>query len=256
MKIKLYKEGNKKNPAIVFLHGFPFDHRMWKFQVKLLKEKYYCITYNILGKLESSKRGEPTPFEFFVDDLFAIFEKEKLNHAIVCGLSMGGYVILRALERRPELFSKIILCDTRTEADLNEGKLKRVEAIQKINSSGLQKFLQGFAENTMSDFTKKTNPDLFKKAIKMTKARTEISTKSALLAIQGRTDTTSVLSKISVPTLVICGEYDSITPSESMEKMCATISGGKFVKVPNAGHIAPFENAKFTNEKILEFLDT
>ena len=71
----------------------------------------------------------------------------------------------------------------------------------------------------------------------------------------GRTDTTSVLSNISVPALVICGEYDALTPPESMEKLCAEIPNGEFVKVPNAGHLAPFENSKFVNETILEFLN-
>lgn len=255
MKIKIYTEGNKNNPPILFLHGFPFDHRMWKPQIKFLKNDFYCISYNILGNLEKSKKFRPMPFEFFVDDFFSIVEKLKLGKLIVCGLSMGGYIILRAVERKPEIFSKIILCDTRTEADSNETKLKRVEGIRKIDSLGLDKFIKDFADNTMSDFTKKANPDIYKKAIKITKDRTEISTKSALLAVQGRTDTNSVLSQISVPTLVICGEYDTITPLASMEELCAKIPNGEFVKVPNVGHLAPFENTKFVNEQILEFLN-
>lgn len=255
MKIKLYKEGNKKNPPILFLHGFPFDHRMWKGQIEFLKDHFYCLSYNILGKLENSKQVKPVPFEFFVDDLFSILEKEKLGKLTVCGLSLGGYILLRALERKPGLFSKVILCDTKTEADSNEGKLKRVEGFNKINSSGIQKYIKEFADNTMSEFTKKANPDIYKKALKITKDRTELSTKSILLAVMGRTDTTSVLSKISVPTLVICGEYDALTPPESMEKLCFEIPNGKFVKVPTAGHLAPFENSKFVNQKILEFLN-
>ena len=87
---------------------------------------------------------------------------------------MGGYIILRALERNMDIFSKIILCDTRTEADTNETKLKRVEGIKKIDSVGIKKFLKDFADNTMSDFTKKTNPELYKKALKITKDRTAI----------------------------------------------------------------------------------
>ncbi|MBK8397208.1 MAG: alpha/beta hydrolase [Leptospiraceae bacterium] len=255
MKIKIYTEGNKNNPPILFLHGFPFDHRMWKSQIDFLKKDYYCISYNILGNLEKSKKYIPTPFEFFVDDFFYVVEKIKLGKLIVCGLSMGGYIILRALERNMDIFSKIILCDTRTEADTNETKLKRVEGIKKIDSVGIKKFLKDFADNTMSDFTKKTNPELYKKALKITKDRTAISTKSALIAVQGRTDTTSVLRTISIPSLILCGEYDSITPISSMEYLCSQIPTGEFVKIPNAGHLAPFENPKTANEKILEFLN-
>jgi 3-oxoadipate enol-lactonase len=255
MKQKLYKDGNKKNPAILFLHGFPFDHRMWKSQIEFLKNDFYCLSYDILEKWEKSKKTEPTPFEFLVDDLFSIFEREKLGKLVVCGLSMGGYIILRALERKPELFSKIILCDTRTEEDSNEAKLKRVAGIQNINENGVDKFLKEFATNTLSELTIKAYPKLYKKALKITKDRTENSVKSFLLAMQGRTDTTSVLNQISVPTLVLCGEFDTITPPESMEKLSSQIPSSEFVKVPEAGHMAPFENPKFVNEKILEFLN-
>ncbi len=255
MKIKLYKDGNKKNPTILFLHGFPFDHRMWNSQIEFLKNKFYCLSYDILEKWEASKKAEPIPFEFLVDDLFYILEKEKLDKLVVCGLSLGGYIILRALERKPEVFSKIILCDTKTEADSNEAKLKRVAGIRNINENGVQKFLKEFATNTLCELTIKANPKLYKNALKIAKDRKETSTKSILLAIQGRTDTTSVLNKISVPALVICGEYDTLTPPESMEKLCAEIPSGEFVKVPEAGHMAPFENPKFVNEKILEFLN-
>lgn len=254
MKIKLYKDGNKKNPPILFLHGFPFDHKMWKSQIDFLKKNYYCLSYDILEKWEKAKHPESNPFEFLVDDLFSILEKEKLTSLTLCGLSMGGYIILRALERKPELFTKIILCDTRTEADSNEAKLKRVAGIKSINENGVQKFLKEFATNTLSELTIKANPKLYKKALKIASARKTTSTKSILLAIQGRTDTTSVLNKISVPTLVICGEYDALTPPESMEKLSSQIPKGEFIKVPDAGHMAPFENPKFVNEKILEFL--
>lgn len=255
MKIKLYKNGNKKNPAILFLHGFPFDHRMWKSQVTFLKKNFYCLSYDILEKWEKAKRPEPMPFEFLVDDLFSILEKERLTDITLCGLSLGGYIILRALERKPEIFSKIILCDTKSEADSNEAKLKRVAGIQSINENGVQTFLKEFATNTLSEITIKAKPKLYKKALKIASARKANSTKSILVAIQGRTDTTSVLPKISVPTLVICGEYDALTPPESMQKLSSQIPQGQFIQVPEAGHLAPFENPKFVNEKILEFLN-
>lgn len=253
--MKLYKDGNKKKQPILFLHGFPLDHRMWKSQVEFLKDNFYCITYDILERIEKSKKPQLYPFEFFVDDLFRILEKENLQKPIVCGLSMGGYIILRALERNSNLFSKIVLCDTRTEADTNEAKLKRVEGFRKIEKDGIKKFINEFVGNTLSDFTKKANPAIHKNALKIAKDRTANSTKSALLAIQGRTDTTSVLNKIVVPTLVVCGEYDTLTPADYMEKLSAQITNAEFVKVPNAGHLAPFENPDFTNKKILEFLN-
>ncbi len=255
MSLKTYKDGNKQNPTIIFLHGFPLDHRMWKSQIEFLKDKYYCISYDILQKLEKSKNPEPIPFEFLVDDFLNLLEKKKIQKPIVCGLSMGGYILLRAIEKKPDAFSKLILCNTKTEADTNEGKLKRVDGIRKINSEGLKDFIKEFTTNALCEFTCKANPEIYKSALKIAKDRTPNATKAILLAMQGRTDTTHVLKTISIPTLVIGGEYDSLTPPESMEKLANQIPNSSFVKIPDAGHFAPFENPKFTNQKILEFLE-
>lgn len=256
MKLKIYKEGDKQNPTIIFLHGFPLDHRMWKSQIDFLKEKFYCLSYDILENLEATKKPEPTPFEFLVDDFLNFLEIKKIEKPIVCGLSMGGYVLLRAIEKKPEAFSKLILCNTKTEADTNEGKLKRADSIRNINSNGLKKFIKEFTTNALCEYTIKANPDIYKAALKIAKDRKVNATKAILLAMQGRTDTSHVLPTISIPTLVIGGEYDSLTPPVSMEKMAVQIPNAKFVQVPNAGHFAPFENPKFTNDKILEFLNT
>ena len=110
--LSVFIEGSSKSKPIIFVHGFPFDHTMWKAQIEMLKEKYFCVAYDIRGLGESPAGDGQYTMESFVDDLALIIDELKLDKPILCGLSMGGYIALRALEKFEEKLSAVILCDT------------------------------------------------------------------------------------------------------------------------------------------------
>src|SRR5258708_10049293 len=116
--------GKSASKPIVLVHGFPFTHEMWKPQIQALKSEFRVISYDLRGLGQSEHGKRPYPLEFFVDDLIGLLDKLKIEKTALCGLSMGGYVALRAVERNPERFSSLVLCDTRPEADGNEAKLR------------------------------------------------------------------------------------------------------------------------------------
>lgn len=122
--LSVFLEGSKKSKQIILVHGFPFDHTMWQSQIDVLSEKYFCVAYDIRGLGESPVGDGQYTMESFVDDLETVIDGLKLDKPVLCGLSMGGYISLRALERFENKFSAAIFCDTRSEADNNEGKLK------------------------------------------------------------------------------------------------------------------------------------
>jgi pimeloyl-ACP methyl ester carboxylesterase len=252
--ISVFFEGNSKSKSIIFVHGFPYDHTMWKAQIEDLSEKYFCVTYDIRGLGESPVGDGQYTMESFVDDLETIIDQLKLDKPILCGLSMGGYISLRALERMEEKFSAVILCDTRSEADNNEGKLKRVAAIKRINTEGLTPFAKDFITNCFGDNYKQDNKDDFEKRIAKSSAYDPIGVKGSLLAMLGRNNTTEYLNKIKIPALVICGELDVLTPPAVMKPLAEKISGAEFVIVKNSGHMSPIENPKQVNEVIKKFL--
>ncbi len=210
--LSVYLKGNSQNQPIIFLHGFPYDHTMWKAQIDILSEKYFCVTYDIRGLGESPVGDGQFTMESFVDDLEMIINKLKLDKSILCGLSMGGYISLRALERMEQVFSAVILCDTRSEADNNEGKLKRAAAIKRINNEGLIPFTKDFITNCFGDYYKQNLKDEFEKRIKISSEFNPVGVKGSLLAMLGRNDTTDYLNKIKIPTLVLCGDQDALTP--------------------------------------------
>jgi len=164
-ELSVFLSGNNQSRAIIFIHGFPYDHLMWKEQVEEFSKDYLCVSYDIRG-LGSSPVGDGQfTVESFVDDLEKIIEELKTNKPILCGLSMGGYISLRALERMQETFSAVILCDTKSEADNNEGKLKRAAGIKRINEEGLAPFAKEFISNCFGDDFKQNRKDELQKII-------------------------------------------------------------------------------------------
>lgn len=252
--LSVFLEGNSKNKSIIFLHGFPYDHTMWKKQVDELSENYFCVSYDIRGLGESSIGDGQYTMESFVDDLETIINELKLDKPILCGLSMGGYISFRALEKMEENFSAVILCDTRSEADNNEGKLKRAAAIKRINTEGLASFARDFITNCFGNNYKQNNKDEFEKRIAKSSSFNPVGVKGSLLAMLGRNDTTEYLSKIKIPALVICGEFDVLTPPAVMKPLAEKINEADFVVIKNSGHMSPIENPKEVNEAINKFL--
>jgi 3-oxoadipate enol-lactonase len=252
--ISVFMEGNSKNQSIIFIHGFPYDSTMWKAQVDELSDKYFCVAYDIRGLGDSPAGDGQYTMESFVDDLESIINELGLDKPILCGLSMGGYISLRALERMQNKFSAVVLCDTRSEADNSEGKLKRAAAIKRINTEGLAPFAKEFITNCYGDHYKQKDKNDFENQIAKSSAFDPIGVKGSLLAMLGRNDTTEYLSKIKIPALVICGEHDALTPPLVMKSMAEKINGAEFVIIKNSGHMSPIENPLEVNKTIIDFL--
>ena len=136
--IQIFTTGSSERKSIIFIHGFPFDHYMWDEQVNELKSLYYCVNYDIRGLGISPAGDGQFTLESFVDDLESIIDEFKLDKPILCGLSMGGYIALRSAERMENKIGGLILCDTKSEADTDEGKLNRAGGIKKINKEGFK----------------------------------------------------------------------------------------------------------------------
>lgn len=250
----VYLYGNNESKPILFVHGFPFDHSMWQRQVDDFSKDYQCISYDIRGLGESPAGDGQFTMESFIDDLETILDELKLNKPILCGLSMGGYISLRALERMQERFAAAILCDTRSEADNNEGKLKRAAGIKRINKEGLAPFAKDFITNCFGDDFKQNKKEGLQKIIEKSTQFNPVGVKGCLLAMLSRSDTTTSLGKINIPTMLICGEQDALTPPPVMKDMFHKIKKAEFVEIPKAGHMTPIENPQVVNKAIRDFL--
>jgi len=248
------EKGDAAGLPVIFLHGFPFSHEMWKEQLELVGASYRTIAYDIRGHGLSDIGDGQYTIEGHVDDLIALLDHLKIQKTVIVGLSMGGYITLRALQRNPERFMGAVLCDTRAEGDTDEGKIRRFAGVKGVKEGGSAQFADGFVKAVFA-------PESFerkKDAVAMIRAiigRTPpLSIAGTLIALAARTDTSSTLGTIGIPTLILVGESDQITPPDASRAMHVKIKGAEIHLLPRAAHMSNLENPEAFNGHLTDFL--
>ena len=242
--------GNPHGVPVVLVHAFPLNQRMWDSQVAALKK----LNRVIIRGLGKSDLESPYTLEFVVDDLIEILDRLKIDKTVICGLSMGGFVALRAIERNPERFSGLVLADTKSEPDSDISKIGRYKALKTIQEQGLNTFVEGFLKSSLTPETLTQRPQIFENAKSVAETNTSAGVSAALLALTSRTDTSGSLSEIRVPTLILQGEFDSVIPLDSAKSLHDKIKGSTFSIVTKAGHLSNLENPEFFNKQLLSFM--
>ncbi len=249
------QHGHPSALPVVFIHGFPFSHAMWQSQISAVSGQFRAIAYDVRGLGGSSVGDGQYTIEGHVDDLIGLLDHLEIPKAVILGQSMGGYIALRALERNPERWTAAVLCNTRSEADTNEGRIGRAGAIRMVKKSGSQAFADDFVRKVFAPASFTRVPEAVKMITGVIAKTPPLAIAGTLLALAGRTDTTGSLSRISVPTLIMVGEQDVITPPEASRTMHERIASSELHLVPAAAHMSPLENPEFVNSHLLEFLD-
>lgn len=239
---------------IIFIHGFPFNKNMWWPQIEELSKSHRVIAYDIRGYGTTSTSNEDFSITLFADDLVHLMDILMIDKAVVCGLSMGGYIALNAMQRYSNRFAGLILCDTQCSADTAEGKEKRYNSIKEIESNGISGFIDGMIKNLFAESTYQTYPALIDEIKHIMLAASSLSITNTLNALAERWETCSVLQEIAVPTLIICGKEDKITPPEKSEYMNQHIKKSELIIIENAGHLSSLEQAAEVNDHITRFI--
>src|SRR5687768_16230610 len=124
-----YEDTGKGSIPLIFIHGFPFDKSTWQPQLDSLKKNNRVIAYDIRGFGGSGPGSSSISLDLFATDLIQFMDALKIEKAVVCGLSMGGYILMNAVSRFPDRFEAIILSDTQCIADSDENREKRYKTI-------------------------------------------------------------------------------------------------------------------------------
>ena len=239
---------------IIFLHGFPFNKSMWQPQFDSLKQHFRVIAPDLRSFGNSKDDSSELSMDLFANDLIALMDDLKLDKVTVCGLSMGGYIALNAIQRYPERFDAIILCDTQCNADNEEGKAKRFTSIEDIKSKGITDFTEGFLKNVFHTETVSSKPEIVASVKNMMLSNSEHAFTNGLKALAERNETCSKLDQIDVRTLIICGSDDTLTPVSKAQHLHENIKGSQLSIIQKAGHISNMEQSEDFNKIIIDFL--
>jgi pimeloyl-ACP methyl ester carboxylesterase len=255
VKIFFQTQGCENGLPVIFIHGFPLSHEMWQPQVLALASTYLTITYDVAGHGKSDVGPGLYTIDSHVDDLFGLMDKLKLKKAVLVGLSMGGYIALRAWERNVSRIKALVLCDTRSTNDNDEGKIKRAAALKDVLANGSKPYADTAVKSLFcAQSHRKKNPWI--DAIKKIMAQTPVTGLGGNLnALAARTDYTPRLHEMKVPTLILVGSKDEITPPKCARLMHLKIPHSEMHVIPHAGHMSNLENLRVFNKFLLEFLE-
>ena len=239
---------------IIFLHGFPFSKSMWQTQLDFLKSSNRVIACDIRGFGNSKDEESVMSMDLFGDDLIQFMDRLNIDKAVVCGLSMGGYIALIVCKRYAERLEALILCDTQCIADSPEGKAKRYKLIDEIALNGTENFTEGFIKNVFHKDSLTGKKEVVEELRKVIVSNSKHVITTGLKALAERSETCSVLNKITVPTLIICGREDKVTTLAQSEFMNQNIEGSILRIIDDAGHVSNLEQADEFNKHLQDFL--
>ncbi|MDO9276343.1 MAG: alpha/beta fold hydrolase [Lutibacter sp.] len=247
-------EGPKEASVIIFIHGFPLNKSMWNKQLESLKNYYRVIAYDIRGHGNTDIGAIDFSIDLFVNDLIGFMDALKIEKTIICGLSMGGYIALNAIENHSDRFTALILSDTNCTADSPEAIEKRMNTIKSIQENGVEKLANDLMPNLFAPESFKTNSEEITAVKEMIVTTSKQSLYNSLNALANRKETCSKLSGIKVPVLILVGEEDKITPIEAARAMNVKIRDSNLRIIPHSGHLSNMENPYEFNYKLKKFI--
>lgn len=239
---------------IIFIHGFPFNKSSWQPQMDHLKKTNRVIAYDIRGYGKSTSGQDEQSIRLFADDLVNFMDALEINKAIVCGLSMGGYILLNAVYRYANRFRALILSDTQCISDPAEVKEKRYNAIAQVIAGKLKDFTEGSVKNIFCPESLGMKKELVDNIRDIILTTAPLTISGGLNALAKRWEMCSTLHEIDVPTLILCGKEDTVTPVVQSAFMHSHIENSELHVIDNAGHLSNLEQPDAFNQYLDNFI--
>ena len=249
--VSLAVEARGSGPAVLFVHGYPLDRTLWGPQLAGI-EGYQVIAPDLRGLGLSDAPDLGYSMATYADDLAALLEAMQLDEAVLVGLSMGGYVVFEFLRRHRDRVRAVVLCDTRAEADSAEARRARDQQASLVREHGATAVVDQMLPKLVAPGTA---PAVIDRVRAMMTAAPVAGMAGALSAMRDRPDSTPILGSMDdIPTMVVVGELDQLTPEELSRGMASAIPGARLEVIPNVGHLTPLESPAEFNAILVDFL--
>ena len=254
--------GAGSSEPLVLVHGFPLDRSMWEPLVERLSDRCRVFSLDLRGlgtsSLPEGDAGRVSSMEAMADDIVETLGAEGIGGAFVlAGLSMGGYVALALLARHGARLKGLILLDTRTAPDTLEAAQRRLALADEVERAGSARIVaEAMTSRLFGPDAMRDQPDLVAAwTAKMTAAPPR-GVAAAARGMSARPDRLQTLIEAAVPTLLIVGEHDVITPRDEMKGIADAVPGAEFVVIAKAGHMPPLEQPDACAAAMRSFIDT
>lgn len=241
--------------TVVFMHGIGGNRSNWREQLTAVGTAFHALAWDARGYGDSDDYPEDLSFPLFAADLLRLLDHLGVAQAHLVGLSMGGRIALDFYESHPQRVASLVLCDTFPGYDSSVTPEQREAFIR----SRQQPLLEG---KTPRDIAPLVAPTLLSQHAtpaalqRLTDSMTALHKESYLKAIAAMTryEPVAKLEAIRVPTLVVCGDEDKLTPPAVSQQMAEAIPAAQLCILEQAGHLSNIEQPAAFNAALLDFL--
>lgn len=255
--IQMHWRESGRGEAVLFVHGFPFHGGQWDEQIDRLPTRWRFLAPDLrgFGRTESGPGTGPLEMDLFADDLAAFLDTLGIERAVVCGLSMGGYIAFALWRWHRERVRALVLCNTRAAGDTEEGRAQRRAQAGRVEREGVGAVVTELLPKLLSERTRQERPEVVEKVRSMIEATPAQTMIQALDGLADRPDSTDLLPTIDVPTLLIAGSEDRITPPSDLEFLANAIPDTRLKVIEGAGHLTNLEAPAEFNLALVHFLE-
>ncbi len=239
---------------VMLIHGFPLTGDIWDSQIENLSAKVRVIAPDLRGFGKSGITEGTYFMELFAHDLKELLDTLGIENAVFAGISMGGYITFTFYRMFPSYVKAMVLLDTRSGADSEQGKQGRINLAQRARNGEMDKIADEWTDKLFAPSTIKIRPDIVHTVRDGIYRTSPEAIANASLGMMERQDSTSLLHNIACPVLIIVGEKDILTPVEEAKTMAAKINGARVEVVKDAAHLTCLEAPEKVNSLMLSFL--
>jgi 3-oxoadipate enol-lactonase len=240
---------------VVLLHAFPLDRAMWAPQLgPIANAGFRVLALDLPAFGETTAEKDPFTIDRGADVVADFLKALGIAQAVVVGLSMGGYVAMAMTRRHPKLLAALILADTRAAPDVPHVRANRDKLIAAVQERGPSAAADAMLPNLFSEPTRATNPAVIERVRQIVLRQSSSSLISGLRALRDRPDAAPDLQTVSVPTLVLVGEFDTVTPLLAAARIAGNLPTSDLAHIPGAGHLSNLENPEAFNAAVISFL--
>lgn len=242
---------SERTPPLVLIHGHPFDRTMWAPQISAFSATRRVIAPDLRGYGESPVVPGVTPLPAFAEDIAGLLDALGVREFVLAGLSMGGQIVMECYRQFPERVRGLVLADTFPAAETPEGKRTRGAMADRLLREGMR----GYADEVLYKMVAPyADADV---AAHVHRMMTATSPEGAAAALRGRAerpDYRELLTRVTVPALVVVGADDEYTPVSDAEAMHAALPDSTLRVIDSAAHLPNLERPEEFNETLSAFL--
>ena len=222
--------------GLLLLHAWPLDARMWEPQLAALPGELYVVAPNHPGFGGTPSAGDVMTMAACADRALGALDDVGVDRAVVCGISIGGYVAFEVLRRAKDRVLGLVLANTRAVADPPEAAAARRVLAERLRCEG-----NVFAEEPPPLLAPDAPEPLRELVRQIVADQPAEAIAAAALGMAERPDSTPDLATIAVPTLVITSTADQLIAPEVTAEMARSIPRSRLEILDGIGHLTNLE---------------